>query len=139
MMALSIRQPWAWFIVQQGPDPLPKTMENRCWTKQYSQAQLRLRPAGSWFMVHAAKGMTKVEYQEAIDFAKSIGVTRLPREEDLDFGGIIGSARHWGLFHKSENPWFTGPLALKISDAYPIPFRAMRGQLGFFDVNGEYR
>ena len=52
MKALSIRQPWAWLILNAGKD-----IENRSW---YTSVRGRV-------LIHASKGMTLAEYEDAID------------------------------------------------------------------------
>lgn len=134
MRTLSIRQPYAWFVfAHQSTPPGRKTMENRDWNDSYAKAQLRLCRPGEWLLIHAAKGMTKREFAEALEFAASIGATNVPRFESLNFGGIVGSVKFMGAFRKSDNKWFTGPIGLKFAEAYELPFRPMRGALGFFE------
>jgi hypothetical protein len=80
MKALSIRQPWAWLIVHGWKD-----VENRNW-----QTKHRGR-----FLVHAAQGMTRAEYSEAVQFVAGFGPTDLLVDfapfDELQRGGIIGS------------------------------------------------
>ena len=52
VVALSIRQPWAWLIVNGYKD-----IENRNWKTNFRGK----------ILVHAAKGMTKAEYEDADD------------------------------------------------------------------------
>ena len=75
MKALSIRQPWAWLIIHAGKD-----VENRTWCTNYRGR----------FLVHAAKGMTQREYQDAKQFAALNGVHNLPEFDELPRGGIVG-------------------------------------------------
>ena len=49
--ALSIRQPWAWMILNAGKD-----IENRSWQTDYRGR----------FLIHAAKGMTQDEYEKLV-------------------------------------------------------------------------
>ena len=130
MKALSIRQPWAWFILEGY-----KAYENRKWTREYLAGQLKLCPIGSNVMIHAAKGMTKTEYEEACAFALACGVFRRPRFDDLPRGGLVGMVRLQSVVRASQDRWFTGPLALKFADPYPVPFLPCPGQLGFFDLD----
>ena len=51
MKALAIRQPWAWLVIYGS-----KTIENRTWRTQYRGR----------FLVHAAKGMTRKEYDAVL-------------------------------------------------------------------------
>mgnify|MGYP001114609934 CR=1 FL=1 len=68
MKALSIRQPWAWLIVHAG-----KNIENRSWRSHYHGR----------FLVHAAKGMTRQEYDEAKAWAHACGAIEIPAFRDL--------------------------------------------------------
>jgi len=131
MMALSIRQPWAWFILEGAPW---KDYENRDWTDEYAKAQLTRCPVGSNFLIHASAGMTVREFDEACAFAVSCGVRVTPRFDALRRGGIVGMVKFEGMVRSSSSPWFCGPLALKLSNAYPLPFRPLKGMLGFFNV-----
>lgn len=74
MPALSIRQPWAWLIIHG------KDIENRDWYTRFR---------GRCF-VHAAKGCTKDEYEDAAYFAKKLGI-EVPPLKDLERGGIVGT------------------------------------------------
>lgn len=147
MLALSIRQPWCWLILHAGKD-----VENRSWTprnpallaaerlaRQYHQ------PGGGWFLIHASSGMTRAEYDDAIEFAEEVEWTqerhpkgfRWPKREELFRGGIVGCARLKSVFgeiHTPYSPWFAGPIGLLLTDATPLPFYAVKGALGFFDV-----
>ncbi|NBF09766.1 ASCH domain-containing protein [Pseudomonas sp. Fl4BN1] len=82
MKALSIRQPWAWLIIHGGKD-----VENRSWHTKYRGR----------FLVHASKGMTRGEYDEALELVQDIGsmelYRRFPSFEALQRGGITGPAR----------------------------------------------
>jgi len=58
MIALSVRQPWAWAIIHAGKD-----IENRSWQAVNHGLRQRGRIA-----IHAAKGMTRDEYEDAANF-----------------------------------------------------------------------
>lgn len=129
MRAISIRQPWASLIVLGYKD-----IENRTWpTKVRGDA-----------LVHAAKGMTRDEYDDAMEFAMSI---MSPRHFDwervgelgLDFdkiprGGIIGQVNIVDCVTSSESRWFVGRFGFVLRDAKELPFRPLKGALGFFEV-----
>lgn len=118
--ALSIRQPWAWLIVNAG-----KNIENRCW---YTKFRGR-------FLIHAAKGMTRDEYDDAFDFAfYRGGVTGrdVPKREVIERGGIIGEAEIVDCVHKSDSPWFMGEWGFVLRNVKPLPFVPCKGALGFF-------
>jgi len=116
--ALSIRQPWAWLILHGGKD-----IENRTWTTRFRGP----------FYVHAANGMTHQEYDTASDFAESNGVC-IPPYQDLDRGGIVGTAAIVDCVTYSDSPWFFGAYGFVLENGNPIPFRPLKGELGFFDV-----
>lgn len=134
MIALSIRQPWASLILKAGKD-----IENRCWP-----TKVRGR-----ILVHAAKGMTRAEHEDAIAFAveaikadpRNAGATKRTtlRElgfafDDLQRGGIVGSVEIVDCVSRSESPWFMGEFGFVFRDPQPLPFMPWRGQLGFFHV-----
>lgn len=123
MQAISIRQPWAWFILNAGKD-----CENRDW-----RGICRYR--GN-LLIHAAKGMTKREYEEAVTFAREVAhyAGFIPDANRIKRGGIVGMVEMTGHVRSHRSPWFTGPTALLFRRPYPLPFRPYQGQLGLFDV-----
>jgi len=137
MIALSIRQPWASLILKAG-----KNIENRDWRTQYRGR----------ILIHAAKGMTRAEHEDAIDFAvaaikadpRNAGNTKRTtlRElgfafEDLPRGGIVGSVEITACVTDSASPWFVGRYGFMLRDPKPLPFTPWKGQLGFFGVPAE--
>lgn len=125
MKALSIRQPWAWAIIHAGKD-----IENRAWSTSYRGPVL----------IHAAKGMTRAQYEHCLHTIHYISVRHpfppgltLPAFEALERGGIVGKARIVDCVSSSQSPWFFGPYGFVLADVEPLPFRACRGSLGFFD------
>lgn len=129
MKALSIRQPWAWLILHAGKD-----IENRSWP-----TNVRGR-----VLIHAAKGMTRAEYGDAMyEMWASHGTQILPSFEDLARGGIVGSVLITDCVHWTErsprgsaplSKWFVGPYGFVLANPEPLEFTPCRGRLGFFDV-----
>lgn len=123
MRALSVRQPWAWLIVHGGKD-----IENRSWHTKFRGR----------FLVHAAGGMALAEYQHVYQFCLESGALQPPFDfpafADLKRGGIIGSVDLVDSVDASDSPWFMGPKGFVLSDPQPLPFRPMKGMLGFFEV-----
>lgn len=124
MLALSIRQPWAWLILHGGKD-----IENRDWP-----TKVRGR-----VLVHAAKGMTGDEWDHAWTFshgsgaspkALEAGVTRF----NIERGGLVGSVEIVDCVEDSASRWFMGRYGFVLRDPRPLPFLPWKGQLGFFDV-----
>lgn len=118
--ALSIRQPWAWLIVNGFKD-----IENREWRT----------PFRGRFLVHASKTMARVYYNEVRDSLRDVmDVEQIPAYEDLPRGGIVGEAVIVDCVDHSDSPWFMGPHGFVLRKAAPLPFREWKGRLQFFDV-----
>ena len=126
MKALSIRQPWAWLIVNGWKD-----IENRTWFSNFR---------GN-FYIHASKAMTRREYDEAkyavecINQHCLISATSiiLPAPFDLKRGGIVGMAEMTRCVTDHPSPWFSGPYGFVLTKAIELPFQPMTGSLGFFE------
>ena len=118
MRALSIRQPWAWLIVQGYKD-----IENRTWST----------PFRGRIYVHAGRRMVADDYPEQRAYIQETGIV-VPA--DLPLGAIVGEVTISGCVDSSGSPWFCGPYGFTLEEpvAYeaPIPYR---GQLGFFPVD----
>jgi hypothetical protein len=126
-IALSIRQPWAWAILHAGKD-----IENRGWSTNFRGR----------FYLHAAKGMALTEYEEFIAFTQdrfSAPEVASPSREDLLFGGIIGEAELADCVREHASPWFVGKYGFVLRNAKPLPFRPLKGSLGFFVIEQEAR
>lgn len=126
MKALSIRQPWAWLIINGG-----KNIENRDWPTRFRGRVL----------VHASKGMTRDEWSDAWEFSQGTGASVKAIEagvirDNILRGGIIGSVEIVDCVSYSSSPWFIGKFGFVLRDPRPMPFIPFKGQLGFFDVPG---
>lgn len=123
MLALSIRQPWAWLILHGGKD-----IENRDWS-----TKVRGR-----VLIHASKGMTLDEWSDAWEFAGS-AARQLGRDagvtaHTIERGGIVGSVEIINCTTHSDSRWFVGRHGFVLRDPKPLPFVPWKGRLGFFDV-----
>lgn len=119
--ALSIRQPWAWLILHG------KDVENRSWATKFRGR----------FLIHAAKGMTRKEYDYADYFSHFVTVNsdkplNLPPFDDLPRGGIVGDVDLHDCVTASKSGWFTGPYGLLLREPRSIPFHPFKCALGFF-------
>lgn len=134
MKALSLRQPWADLVLCHG-----KRVENRCWNTKFRGE----------FLIDAAKGMTRLEYEEACAFANDVLFPESsPRDirGAIDFanvkrGGIVGIARLVGVVEPTgladvDVPgWHMGDqFGFVLEDVKPLPFVPCAGSLGFFRV-----
>lgn len=118
-VALSVRQPWAWLIVNGHKD-----IENR--TKGSKRN-------GS-IAIHASNGITQAEYRSAKAFAAERGVT-IPPITQLERGGIVGYCQIAQSVRFSSSKWFVGPHGWPVEQANRVDFIPMKGALGFFKIN----
>ena len=126
-LALSIRQPWAWAIVNAGKD-----IENRSWATTFRGP----------VCIHASKGMTNREWDEAMEFIDRTFplplVAQLGRRrsasgsDEAARGGIIATAEIADCVTQSESPWFCGTYGFVLRNVQPVPFIPVKGLLGFF-------
>lgn len=125
---LSIRQPWAWLILNAGKD-----LENRKWKTKFRGR----------FLIHAAKGLTRNEYINCclwvidnIEGGRELVRERMPNLENLERGGIIGEAKIVDCIEDTSDgkgrKWFMGPYAFVLKDIKKLPFKSMKGMLGLF-------
>lgn len=119
MRTLSIRQPWAWLIVNGHKD-----IENRNWSTVYRGPLL----------LHAGKLMGKRYHTEVSEWVQYEFGIDLPAFDDLPRGGIVGTATLVDCVRDSSSPWFSpGGVGWLLRDAKPLPFRPCNGALGLFD------
>lgn len=124
-LALSVRQPWAWAIIWGGKD-----IENRSWQAVNHGLRQRGRIA-----IHAAKGMTRDEYEDAKDTMAHLGVHSVvpPLAHLLDRGCIIGTVEVVDVVNDHASPWFFGPRGLVLRDPKPVKeVIPAIGALGYF-------
>ena len=133
MKALTLRQPWAWMVVYGG-----KTIENRRWNTRFRGP----------FLIHAGKGMTREEYEDArYMFEEIVGSSSdlanlLPAHDKIERrGGIMGIAElvdvvapTVGVPDSFIHPWhMPEQFGFILSRIAPLPFTPYKGELGFFE------
>ncbi|NSZ47986.1 hypothetical protein G6L63_08670 [Agrobacterium vitis] len=123
--ALSIRQPWAWCIVNLGKD-----IENRNWPTRFRGP----------VCIHAAKGMTRDEYEGCLATVHAISRTHpfpqggtFPQREVLQRGGIVATAEIVNCVDRSASLWFFGTFGFVLRNVQPVEFIPVKGALGFFE------
>ncbi|KAA0259852.1 ASCH domain-containing protein [Hafnia alvei] len=125
MKAISIRQPWAWLIVNGYKD-----IENRSWRTKYRGPVL----------IHASQGVKSIEYVRACNLIHQKlhehGIP-LPPIDQLQTGGIVGIATITDCVEESDSPWFFGEKGFVLADAKTLPFISMKGKLSFFETGIE--
>jgi hypothetical protein len=122
MKALSIKQPWAWLIVN-GYKPL----ENRSWKTKFTGD----------FLVQAGLTFDMKGWAWVVENLDQLGIDymNLPEPDEYEKGAIIGKATITDCISESDSPWFFGPYGFKLESAEvfdeSIP---CKGRLGFFEV-----
>ena len=121
MKALSIRQPWAWLIVNNF-----KTIENRDWRYQ---PKFRGR-----FLVHAGKRFGGPHRPDEWEWPD------IEPPASFDMGGIRGIAELVDVVtRKQVHRGSRVGLGLVLRNARPLKFYPCKGMLGFFDVDYPHR
>ena len=109
LLALSIKQPWSWLIINDHKD-----IENRSWPTRFRGPVL----------IHAGK--------QHDGRPSEWDWPSIQRPERFDYGGIIGVAEIVDCVTASDSEWFFGQYGFVLRNARPVPFVPCRGQLGFF-------
>lgn len=124
--AISIRQPWAWLIVNGHKD-----VENRDWVTHFRGRVL----------IHAGLTFPRSYYEEQRSAMARAGILPggFPGYEELQAqcGGIVGQAWIADCRDESASRWYiegSKAWVLDTRGACPHRFWPMRGRLGFFDV-----
>lgn len=112
-MAITVRQPWAWLIVNGIKD-----IENR--TRRTSHR--------GPLLIHASQAKPSEEMLAAIEAKYHVTI---PREE-LACGGVVGQANVVDVVAEHPSRWFLGPWGYVLTRAKPLPFVRCSGQLGIF-------
>jgi len=114
LKAISIRQPWAWLIVNGYKD-----IENRSWPTSLRGTVL----------VHA--GATTKGFAPGVADAieKAYGVC-IPEEGDVS--GIVGVVEITDCVDHHQSKWFEGPYGWVLANPRRVPYRACPGRLRFF-------
>lgn len=134
---LSIRQPWVDGILYGN-----KRIENRmAWRGSKFLGK---------FLIHAAKNMTRDEYNQAVLFLAKRQIEWRPREPySLTLGAFVGRAevvdhiyangldRHGEPHPRANDPHYMGGFALVLADHVEVFNRPIQcsGMLGFFTVD----
>jgi len=125
-VALSIQQPWAWLIVNGWKD-----VENRGWPTRFRGPVLIHagkrwdRDCAAWLVAGRHPVTGRVWWQPT---------PSAPGSHGFLYGGIVGVAEVVDCVEASASPWFVGPFGFVLRNARPLPFRPLKGALGFFKV-----
>lgn len=116
LKAISIRQPWAWLIVNGY-----KEIENRIWEPKLS---------GRVF-IHTGKSWAHLTAEEFKYIKRRYRVPNLP--DTFETGGIVGIVEITGCVKHHRSKWFRGPFCWTLTTARRLPFKPVKGQLTFFN------
>lgn len=118
MRALSIRQPWAWLIVNGYKD-----VENRDWK----------RDVRGEILIHASKFADLAGYEFLRIMIPELH-TIVPGISHIERGGIVGKATIIDCVTQWNSIWFKGKygFVFDTDKSTPLPFKPCNGQLGFF-------
>jgi predicted DNA-binding WGR domain protein len=115
LRALSLRQPWAWLVVNGYKD-----IENRSWRTTHRGALL----------IHASSTTTDFTTKRLDAIAKRYGV-RVP--DTVDIGGIVGVVDVVDCVLRHKSKWkFPGCWGWVLENRRRLPFRECKGAVGFF-------
>lgn len=113
--AISVRQPYAWLIVNGIKD-----VENRSW-----QTHKR-----GLVLIHASMSQEFLN-SEVAEKCEALAGRRIPTGYDI--GGIVGVAEIVDCVRKHPSKWKErGSWGWVLANARPLPFRECKGAVGFF-------
>lgn len=122
LTSISIRQPWAWAIINAG-----KNIENRTWRTNYRGKVI----------VHASKHFDHAGYDKLVKASKMLGF-KIPDKEELkkQSGGFVGMVDIVGCRKNIKNNFWKDADSYGWVLANPIKlnFVPYRGKLSLFKV-----
>jgi len=149
--AISVRQPWAWLLLQaaspETPDKCLKPVENRTWPLPSTIFGRRVLIHASLTLDDYAGMITDIRRrmtdEQALRVMPAVAEMceasyRGERATCGFFGCILGEVEIFGQTRDHPSLWFAGPYGFLVRKPvlYPPEKRVIcRGQLGFFEVN----
>ena len=115
LKAISIRQPWAWLIVNGYKD-----IENRVWSTNVRGPVL----------IHAGQSKQDTTAEALAYIKRKYHVADLP--DTFETGGIVGIAEITDCVKSHRSKWFQGPFGWTLAHARRLTFKPVKGQLKFF-------
>jgi len=118
---LSIKQPWAWLILNAGKD-----IENRSWPTHFTGR----------FFIHTGKTFDNISPVELRHLLHGEAYEDLCASwNKLLTGGIVGVSTIIDCVNYHPSKWFAGDWGFVLKDSMPVDFVPLRGKLGFFNVS----
>jgi hypothetical protein len=120
LRALSIRQPWAWLVVNGHKD-----IENRSWRTNHRGPLL----------IHASNNRTLTTPENLAAIKKKY---RVRLANDFDLGGIVGMVDVVDCVNTHPSKWKErGTWGWVLKNPRRLPFRECKGFVGFFRLKSE--
>ncbi len=122
-IALSVRQPWAWLIVNGYKD-----IENRSW-------KFNKKKIGNRIYIHAGqRKLDAAEYALFVAICKERKIKKIPKSpEEFQYGALVGTVVLSGIEERSKSVWaISGDYHWVLSRPKTIKPKKQKGQLGFF-------
>lgn len=125
LYALSIRQPYAWAIVEGWKD-----VENRSWSTKRRGT----------IAVHASTNFPRVDYEDFVTetwelIRSQVASNTAPAYEDFPLGAFVGLVDIVDCVERHRSLWFDGPFGFVLANPRtlrePIPYK---GALNFWKV-----
>ncbi len=117
LRALSVRQPWAWLIVNGYKD-----VENRSWATKHRGPLL----------IHAGSSKANLGDEMLRDDERQYGV-KLPSRGEYELGGIVGLVEVVGCTERSNSPWYDPDwIGWILANPRRLSFRPCKGALNLF-------
>jgi ASCH domain len=116
LRALSLRQPWAWLVVNGYKD-----IENRSWRTNHRGPLL----------IHSSSTRTTLQ----ADLRRVKGEHGIDVPEDLEFGGVVGIIDVVDCVKTHPSEWKSrGTWGWVVANPRRLPFRRCKGAVGFFKL-----
>lgn len=131
LQAISIRQPWAWLVVNGFKD-----VENRGWATSH-RGPIQIHAGLTFDTDCDLKWCNRI-------LARDHGVVMPDRIDDYPRGGIVGrvdivacakrdeAIEGWSRAFINDSDWFTGPVGWALANAVARPLKRCRGKQGIF-------
>lgn len=133
MKAICLWQPWPWLIFR--PDLKDRSLIlNPHHAKDVENRPVHWKHTGELVLCATQKLDPNLDILRG-DMLANYGIV-MP--EKFDTGGIVGVVTVGPMCDRHESEWFTGPYAWPILKRRIIPFQAMTGRQGLFELKPNY-
>jgi hypothetical protein len=129
--ALSIRQPWAWLIVNNFSNVECRNRRFNFRGPVLIHASKRVDRAGYHSLVELQTPPPRLSGSEAISWRDL--QQNIPPVEELETEGIVGRAVVADCVYTRVAPRFRETFGLVLTEARPLRFQPCRGKLGLFE------